>query len=92
MDITLLRKQAEARYAQNGMPSIQDESWRFTDVSQLNPALFTASWKPSELAVTPLSACFIVVENGRLSLERSSLDGLPKEFMCVLLWIVQMSV
>ena len=45
MDITLLRKQAEARYAQEGMPSIQDESWRFTDVSQLNPALFTASWK-----------------------------------------------
>ena len=78
MDITLLRKQAEARYAQEGMPSIQDESWRFTDVSQLNPALFTASWKPSALAVTPLSACYIVVENGRLSLEKSNLDSLPK--------------
>ena len=78
MDITLLRKQAEARYAKEGMPSIQEESWRFTDVSQLNPALFTASWQPSTLTHNPLSTCVIVVENGRLSLEKSTLNALPK--------------
>ena len=49
MDITLLRKQAEARYAQEGMPSIQDESWRFTDVSQLNPAISLYRGRPLHL-------------------------------------------
>lgn len=78
MNLTKLRKKAEADFKANGFPTTKEELWRFTDVSSLAQATFSNDWKSADVDFTPLDKICMVFENGRLSLEKSSLEGLPE--------------
>ncbi|MBN2686447.1 MAG: Fe-S cluster assembly protein SufD [Pontiellaceae bacterium] len=89
MKISELRKKAAEAFAAKGFPTTKEELWRFTDVSSLANATFLGEWKPAEIACTPLSDIAVVFENGRLSSEKSSLDGLPSGVRIELITEVQ---
>ncbi|MBN2161425.1 MAG: Fe-S cluster assembly protein SufD [Pontiellaceae bacterium] len=77
MDLKLLRDRAENAFRENGFPTSRDELWRFTDVSPVAAAAFDGAWKPADIPFVPLGSVVAVFENGKLSLEKSNLDGLP---------------
>ncbi len=72
-----LRKKAEDRFITVGFPTTKEELWRFTDVSPVASAEFSGEWKPSSLAFECMDTICLVFENGRLSMERSCVLGLP---------------
>lgn len=77
MDLNQLRQKAEADFKAKGFPTTKEELWRFTDVSPVANAEFTREWKEAELDFKALGEIVMVFENGRLSREKSSFDGLP---------------
>lgn len=77
MDINTRREEAAAAFAAKGLPTVKEESWRFTNVSRLNEETFDASWQAATVSFDPLSDLVVVFENGKWSMEASSLDGLP---------------
>ncbi|WP_372845379.1 Fe-S cluster assembly protein SufD [Pontiella sp.] len=77
MNLNELRNKAEADFKANGFPTTKEELWRFTDVSPVAGAEFSRQWKSSGLAFDPLGGIAVVFENGKLSLEKSSLGALP---------------
>ncbi len=78
MDINTRREEAAAAYAAKGLPTVKEEAWRFTNVSRLNEETFDAVWQAAEVSFDPLSDLVVVFENGKWSVEASSLDGLPE--------------
>jgi Fe-S cluster assembly protein SufD len=77
------REAAFGRFAERGFPSTRDEEWRFTSVAPIAATRFELA-KPGSVsasfAADPLVASVaarIVVINGRLSREASTLDRLP---------------
>jgi len=82
MNLTELRKKAEAGFKANGFPTTKEELWRFTDVSPVANAEFSGSWKPADLDFLPLDKLVVVFENGKLSREKSSFADLP-EGICI---------
>ena len=76
MDIAAQKKAAD-KLSEIGMPSVKEESWRFTDVSHIQFDDFHNKWTDSKLPYEPLSDLFIVFENGRISNEKSSFGRLP---------------
>ena len=77
MDINTRREEAAAAFAVKGLPTVKEEAWRFTNVSRLNDETFDASWQAATVSFNPLSDLVVVFENGKWSIEASSLDGLP---------------
>ena len=77
MDIATQQKKAAGKFSEVGMPSVKEESWRFTDVSHIQFDDFHNEWTDSKLPYEPLSDLFIVFENGRISNEKSSFGSLP---------------
>ena len=77
MDIAAQQKKAADKFSEIGMPSVKEESWRFTDVSHIQFDDFHNKWTDSKLPYEPLSDLFIVFENGRISNEKSSFGSLP---------------
>ena len=77
MDINTRREEAAAAFAAKGLPTVKEESWRFTNVSRLNDETFDASWQAATVSFDPLSDWVVVFENGKWSTVASSLDGLP---------------
>ncbi len=77
MDLKQLREKAAADFVANGFPTTKEELWRFTDVSPVANAEFSAAWKPAEVDFQPLDKITVVFENGKLSREKSSFDDLP---------------
>jgi Fe-S cluster assembly protein SufD len=82
MDITDLRQKAEASFKERGFPTTREELWRFTDVSPVARAEFSADWQPAAVDYKPLGGLVAVFENGRLSREKSTIDDLP-EGVCI---------
>lgn len=78
MSLIERRKKAEAVFKANGFPTTKEELWRFTDVSQLAATEFPGEWQPSDLDFECLDKICVVFENGKLSLEKSCVLGLPK--------------
>ena len=78
MSIKKIRQKAAESYKSIGLPSVKDESWRFTDLSRLSQNDFNHLWKNSELNFNPISEFIIVIENGKISLPKSNIDKLPK--------------
>ena len=77
MDIATQQEQAAGKFSEIGMPSVKEESWRFTDVSHIHFDDFHNEWTDSKLSYEPLSDLFMVFENGKLSKEKSSFSNLP---------------
>ncbi len=77
MDLQQLREIAAADFKAKGFPTTKEELWRFTDVSRVANTEFSNDWKASDLEFQPLGDHCLVFENGKLSLEKSKLDGLP---------------
>lgn len=77
MDLKQLRETAAAEFKTKGFPTTREELWRFTDVSALAKHDFSNEWKASTLPFKPLSNHYLVFENGKLSLEKSHIAGLP---------------
>ncbi len=78
MELKQLRKEAATDFEARGFPSTKEELWRFTDVSPVAKQDFSSDWKPASLECQPLGKCCLVFENGKLSHEKSTLDGLPE--------------
>jgi Fe-S cluster assembly protein SufD len=86
MRLSELRKKAETEFRRSGFPTTKEELWRFTDVSRVaegyaDPAAAAGSaedWKPADLEVECLEKIWLVFENGRLSMEKSCVPGLPE--------------
>jgi Fe-S cluster assembly protein SufD len=84
MQLTELRKKAAADFKARGFPTTKEEPWRFTDVSRVadgyaDPAAAADSGTaPTELEYECLDRICLVFENGRLSLEKSCVLGLPQ--------------
>lgn len=88
MNLNELRKKAEADFKANGFPTTKEELWRFTDVSSLAQTTFSndpassdyaaTSWKRADVDFKCLDKICLVFENGKLSLEKSCVLGLPK--------------
>ena len=78
MSIKKIRQKAAESYKSIGLPSVKDESWRFTDISRISQNDFNHLWKNSELNFNPISEFIIVIENGKISLPKSNIDKLPK--------------
>ena len=72
-----LRAKADAEFREKGFPTTKEELWRFTDVSPLADTEFHAEWKPALVGFEPIGKLRVVFENGRLSLEKSTLNELP---------------
>ena len=72
-----LRAKADTEFREKGFPSTKEELWRFTDVSSLADTEFSAEWKPALVDFEPIGKLRVVFENGRLSLEKSTLNNLP---------------
>ncbi len=77
MSLNELREKAAADFKAKGFPTTKEELWRFTDVSRVANAEFSAEWKPADLNFEPLSSIVVVFENGKLSREKSNFDELP---------------
>ena len=77
MDINTRREEAAAAFAAKGLPTVKEEAWRFTNVSRLNEETFDATWQAAAVSFDPLSELVVVFENGKLSVEASSLERLP---------------
>jgi Fe-S cluster assembly protein SufD len=78
MNLDALRKKAETEFKANGFPTTKEELWRFTDVSSLAQTTFSSDWKSADVDFNCLDTICLVFENGRLSLEKSCVLGLPK--------------
>jgi Fe-S cluster assembly protein SufD len=78
MSLNELRKKAEADFKARGFPSTREEAWRFTDVSRVAQSSFSGAWQPAEVDFECLDRICLVFENGRLSLEKSCVLGLPE--------------
>ena len=76
-DLQQLRDKAASHFEANGFPTTKEELWRFTDVSAVANAEFSNDWKKSDLEFHSLGEVYVVFENGKLSAEKSNLDGLP---------------
>jgi Fe-S cluster assembly protein SufD len=76
-DLQQLRNKAASDFERLGFPSTKEELWRFTDVSALANQEFSSEWKPASVEFNSLSKYSLVFENGKLSLEKSNIDGLP---------------
>ena len=76
-DLQQLRNKAAADFERLGFPSTKEELWRFTDVSALAKQDFSGEWKPASVEFNSLSKYSLVFENGKLSLEKSNIAGLP---------------
>lgn len=67
-----------------GVPTSRREDWRFTPLETLTAVAYAPAGRPERRgadagkALCPLAFHQIVLENGRLSRERSVLSGLPK--------------
>lgn len=67
-----------------GVPTSRREDWRFTPLEALTSVAYAPAGRPERRgagagkALCPLAFHQIVLENGRLSRERSVLSGLPK--------------
>ncbi len=77
MELQQLRETAAAHFKADGFPTTKDERWRFTDVSRVANTEFSTEWKASNLKFKPLGDYYLVFENGKLSSEKSKIDGLP---------------
>lgn len=87
MNLNQLRKKAEADFKARGFPTTKEELWRFTDVSPLANTEFSGdpassdyamtSWQPADLDFQCLDKICLVFDNGKLSLEKSCVLGLP---------------
>jgi Fe-S cluster assembly protein SufD len=77
MDINTRREEAAAAFAAKGLPTVKEEAWRFTNVSRLNEETFDATWQAAAVSFDPLSELVVVFENGKWSVEASSLERLP---------------
>ena len=84
---TLADRQEEARrrFAESGFPTLRDEAWRFTDISPIAKARFTAApeGKLTAGAIAPYAfgndeGIRITFVNGRPSLSLSRSHGRPK--------------
>ena len=81
--LTTLRAEAFENFSANGFPSLREEEWRYTNVSAIEKKLFSPH-KAEEGAINQaqLESHFlddtytIVLINGVVSLEHSSLEGL----------------
>ena len=79
------REKAEADFKRRGFPTTKEELWRFTDVSRVaegyaDPAAAigsVAERMPADIDFECLDRICLVFENGRLSLEKSCVLGLP---------------
>lgn len=78
MSIQDIQNKALKNYKKVGLPTTKNESWRFTDISKIDKYNFNGNYKSSELPINPISEIFVVFENGKLSLEKSNIDNLPK--------------
>lgn len=78
MDVQQLREKAAADFTARGFPTTKEELWRFTDVSALANQEFPAEWKAASVPFDSLSELVVVFENGKLSQEKSQLEGLPE--------------
>lgn len=86
MSLKELREKAEADFKANGYPGTKEELWRFTDVSRIadgyaDPSAAicgAADWMPTKIEYECQGGICLVFENGRLSLEKSSVLGLPE--------------
>jgi Fe-S cluster assembly protein SufD len=78
MNLDALRKKAETEFKANGFPTTKEELWRFTDVSSLAQTTFSSDWKSADVDFNCLDTICLVFENGKLSLEKSCVLGLPK--------------
>ena len=85
MNFSELREKAQADFKANGYPTTREELWRFTDVSRVadgyaDPAAAVCTaeaWQPTDLSFECLDKICLVFENGRLSMEKSCVLGLP---------------
>lgn len=77
MDLKELRQKAETSFKERGFPTTKEELWRFTDVSPIAKAEFSGEWRPADIGFEPLGKITMVLENGKLSREKSSFDDLP---------------
>lgn len=82
-----VRRDAIERFSDVGFPTIQDEDWRFTNVSPIIRTSFTlapespikiSSNEIKRFTVPGLSYSLLVFVNGRYSPENSSLKSLPE--------------
>ncbi|MDH3346369.1 MAG: SufD family Fe-S cluster assembly protein, partial [Kiritimatiellaceae bacterium] len=78
MNVQELRQKADADFKLGGFPTTKEELWRFTDVSRVENAEFSAEWKSAKIGFKSLSDIILVFENGQLSRDKSSFDTLPE--------------
>lgn len=76
-ELQKIRDKAAAVFEQSGFPTTRDELWRFTDVSALAKREFSNEWNPASVDFQPLGTFYLVFENGKLSTEKSNIEGLP---------------
>ena len=76
-DLQQLRDNAAADFKRRGFPTTKEELWRFTDVSSLAKQEFSNEWTPASIEFQPLGKYSLVFENGKLSTEKSNIEGLP---------------
>lgn len=78
------RAAALASFETQGVPTSRREAWRFTPIEAISGIAYAPAGRPERRgadagkALCPLTFHQIVLENGRLSRERSVLSGLPK--------------
>ncbi len=78
------RAAAWARFEAQGAPTARREDWRFTPLEAVASIAYRSAGRPERRgagagkALCPLAFHQIVLENGRLSRERSVLSGLPR--------------
>jgi Fe-S cluster assembly protein SufD len=78
-----VREDAFRRFLDRGLPTTRDEEWRFTNVAPIAGAALARARAaaPSHSAIQPFllpdGPCQIVLVNGRVSRELSSLNRLP---------------
>ena len=80
-----LRERGAARFAALGFPTVRQEEWRFTNVAPIADTAFRLAEKTPTNAADltarvriPSSAARIVILNGHVAPELSSLDKLPR--------------
>jgi Fe-S cluster assembly protein SufD len=77
-DLQQLRNKAADDFERLGFPTTKEELWRFTDVSPLAKQEFSSAWTPASIEFEPLGRYYLVFENGKLSSEKSNVEGLPE--------------
>lgn len=86
-----LRADAFDSFSDKGFPSLREEEWRYTNVAAIEKKLFSPQLEVGNHDIDKewltnyslKDAYTVVLVNGRLSLEHSTLDGLPDN-VCVL--------